>query len=165
MPLISQSKVFNFQLLCQLTRAQATEAWASASEPVPGEYPWTLSAWQGNHSTWNPARSSKASTWEEETGEKGQRRRKRRLREKQSGSGGKEGGKRDGPERACLVLSLCPQLFFWALFKWLRGPSQRCYFPINRAPHLFLSFQPRFKVPEGAVKLEPAQVYKCKILQ
>lgn len=36
---------------------------------------------------------------------------------------------------------------------------------VNRGPHLFVSFQPHFKVPEGAVKLEPAEVYKCKILQ
>lgn len=69
-----------------------------------------------------------------------------------------------GHERACLALSLCPQLFFGS-FQVTAGPSQRCFFPINRPPHLFLSFQPHFKVPEGAVKLEPAQVYKCKILQ
>lgn len=36
---------------------------------------------------------------------------------------------------------------------------------VNRGPHLFVSFQPHFKVPEGAVKLEPAEVYTCKILQ
>lgn len=58
-PLISQSKAFNFQLLCQLTRAQATEAWARASVPVPGEYPWTLSAWQGTplNSAWHETES------------------------------------------------------------------------------------------------------------
>lgn len=55
--------------------------------------------------------------------------------------------------------------FFLGSFQVAAGPSQRCFFPINRAPHLFLSFQPHFKVPKGAVKLEPAQVYKCKILQ
>lgn len=43
--------------------------------------------------------------------------------------------------------------------------SNAAFSPINRASHLFLSFQPHFKVPEGAVKLEPAPVYKCKILQ
>lgn len=52
--LISQSKVFNLQLLCQLTRAQATES-------RPGEYPWTLSREPTQHyMARNPARSSKA---------------------------------------------------------------------------------------------------------
>lgn len=53
------------------------------------------------------------------------------------------------------------------LFKWLQVHLAAAFspLPINRAPHLFLPFQSRFKVPKGAVKLEPAQVYKCKILQ
>lgn len=47
MPLIPPSKVFNFHLLCQLTRAQAPNTWAPASVPEPVECPWTLNAWQG----------------------------------------------------------------------------------------------------------------------
>lgn len=135
MPLISQSKVFNFQLLCQLTRAQATEAWASASEPVPGDIPgrWALGREPTQHETQPSLAKLPPEKRRRPRKGRGKGRGKRRLREWKWKGKKIRGGKRDGHERACLVLSLCPQLFFLALFKWLRGPSQRCYFPINRA--------------------------------
>lgn len=97
--MISQSKVFNFQLLCQLTRAQATEAWAAASVPAPGEYPWTPNAWQGNppNSTWHETQPGLAKlhlrrgNGGEERG-KGERKWQERNEEKPCGSDGEEKG-------------------------------------------------------------------------
>lgn len=165
MPLISQSKVFNFHLLCQLTSAQAPHTGALASGPAPGGFPWMLSAWQGSCSTAHGLEALQSSTWE--------RRQERKWEER--GDWGVRRGKRNKIWRGrCRIYGgmsepVWPCLYvrssFFGSFQVAAGPSQRCFSAINRAPHLFLSFQPRFKVPEGAVKLEPAQVYKCKILQ
>lgn len=144
MPLILQSKVFNFQQLCQLTRAQATETWAPASASVPGEYPWTQSTWQGTHSAVHGMKQSpvkQSSTWEEERGRKCQGKEgKRIVWEKQSGSGREERGKseqerdrngRNGSmnEPVWLYLFVYSFIFFFWLFSSNCGAIPVLLFP------------------------------------
>ena len=91
MPLISQSKVFNFQLLCQLTRAQATDTWAPGQCASASRVSLDAERLAGNplNSTWHET-LEKLHLRRGERGEKAGERGRRRLREKRCDSAGAE---------------------------------------------------------------------------
>ncbi len=109
-------------------------------------------AWNPLNTTWHETLAKIHLRWGEKERRRGSGKRGKRLRESSATVVERKGENQNrkkrqrlriwGHERACLALSLCPQLFFLALFKWLLGHPSAAFSPLT-GPHICFSHSSR----------------------